>query len=136
MPHSPIVPAELDKRYRWAVVEYARNVACLPETLSREIEELLEGNTLPEGVTDARAEIADLAAVIQRATKIVNALAYFLGANDPQDCRGLGFIKWLGASGWGNDRRLILLMDAWYQEAQRRKLARRRINIHGRRLNG
>ena len=119
MTHSRIVPVDIDKRYRWVIVEYAKTIAKLPDTLTRELEKLLEGNVRPEALAESKAEIKDLDAVIARAARITTALSYFVGLQNPD--ASTGFIKWLGASGWGNDIRLIRLFDAWYQEAQKRK---------------
>jgi hypothetical protein len=119
--HSGIIPVDLDKRYRWAIVEYAKNMACLPETLVREFERVLESPTArPEAFDESNAVLGkELDEILPRTGKIVTALAFFL--RDKNDKAGIGFIKWLGASGWGNDVRLIRLFDAWAQEADRRK---------------
>jgi hypothetical protein len=125
MPHTHVIPVDLDKRFRWIVVEYAR-IAELPGTLTADLEKLLETDGAhPEGAAQAEAEIPNLPQVIGRATKVVAEIRRLLDRSAPEQQPGLGFIKWLGASGWGNDKRLILLFDAWYQEAQRRKVKRR-----------
>lgn len=122
MPHSPIVPADIDKRFRWTIVEIAKNCAELPEALTRELEDLLETDVRPEAWNESRDTLDDFREVIVRAAKVADELARYVGYYQlPQ----IGFIKWLGASGWGNDIRLIKLFDAWYQEAQRRKTLRR-----------
>ena len=125
MPHSALIPSDLDKRFRWAIVEYAKNIADLPATLSADLEKLLESDVRPEALDESKTEIKDLDQVLLRATRITGALAHFFGADDPEHKASLAFMKWLVTSGWGNDKRLILLFDAWYQEAQRRKVKRR-----------
>lgn len=124
MLHNRIVPVDIDKRFRWIVVEYAQ-IAELPQSLLRGLEELLETDVHPEALDQSKAEIADLDAVLARAKRIVEAIARMLDKSCPDQRVGLGFIKWLGASGWGNDKRLILLFDAWFQEAQKRNAMRR-----------
>jgi transposase len=125
MPHTKIIPVDLDKRFRWIIVEYAK-IAELPETLFRELERVLETDGAhPEALDQSQAEIDDLEDVLERAKHITIAIMRMLDKSAPQQQVGLTFAKWLGASGWGNDKRLILAFDAWYQEAQRRKVARR-----------
>jgi hypothetical protein len=123
--HTKIIPADLDKRFRWAIVEYAKNVAELPTSLTSELEKLLETDVRPEALDESKAEIKDLDQVIERASKVTMALAYFFGLKTKNRTGELEFIKWLGASGWGNDIRLIRLFDDWYAEAQRRKVQRK-----------
>lgn len=123
--HTKLVPVDLDKRFRWIVVEYAK-IADLPGTLTTDLEKLLEADGAhPEALDQAKAEIPNLEQVVGRATKVSAEIARLLDRSAPEQQPGLGFIKWLGSSGWGNDKRLILLFDAWYQEAQRRKVKRR-----------
>ena len=126
MPHSRIVPADVDKKYRWLIVEYA-TIAQLPESLIREFDLLLEGpDSRPEALGESKDLLGkDLEATLARTRRIVEALARFFGPE-----HGLNFFKWLGASGWGNDIRLIRLFERWADEADRRK-SLKRMKVHG-----
>jgi hypothetical protein len=104
-----IIPAELDKRYRDAVIHAA---GLADSAVQNDLERLFQGHPDPGGAQHAIAVLGDeIDATLKRSVRIVEALDHFYP----------GFKRWLGASGWGDDVRLIKYLAAWQEEAERKK---------------
>lgn len=103
-----IIPADIDKRYRWSVVQAA---GFADSAVQKDLEKLFKGRPDPGGAPHAVAVFGDqLEATLRKSVRVVDALDHFFP----------GFKKWLGASGWGDDHRLIALFTAWQVEAERK----------------
>lgn len=98
------IPSDVDQAFRTALIELAPN-----ETIRRRVREALANGPHPNGRGHATEYFADrLEEVIGKAAAFADWLdAYMMKRGRPD------LIRWLDATGYGNDYRVIKTFAAW-----------------------